>query len=512
MALDQMMPQPNRRSLVATFIGLFDNIRKVFASSPDAQREGLAAPDFGVNSGTGRCSGCSGVGEVPDGDLWSSCPTCGGSRYGHQALAVRFDGTNIQELLETPVEQLRKLAGTFRIPLPLIEAMCDLGIGYLALGRRVDTLSGGEVQRLRLAMRLGRELQGSMLFIMDEPAVGLHARDVQRLAAALERVVDDGRNTVLIVEHDLPLIATADWVIEFGPGSGPAGGQVVFSGTPEQLVRKKTPTGLALAGKATRLNDSSPSKEPRENRKFPVAEQVIRTNALLRTLMTGDATVSAAENVATEPIVVVSERFWTEREPWELAGLDTEVPKLLLDLQRVSTQNVFTSLLDEWRTHPSGWLAVQPFLTDIQVWGAALPESRIRFVKSHIAKERLGLITATGGDARKDTDVRDLRATGERFKPGSDSDGARHQALRDAFAVGAHYVELRDGSGRLRATASDRLVDLKAAIVGPMSPVPSHFTRHDQLGRCPMCSGRRFVKRGLPHPRGERRDERHSAE
>src|SRR5260221_88178 len=374
-----MTPPPNRRSLVATFIGLFDNIRKVFASSPDAQREGLAAPDFGVNSGTGRCSGCSGVGEVPDGDLWSSCPTCGGSRYGHQALAVRFDGTNIQELLETPVEQLRKLAGTFRIPLPLIEAMCDLGIGYLALGRRVDTLSGGEVQRLRLAMRLRRELQGSMLFIMDEPAVGLHARDVQRLAAAPER------------------------------------------------------------------------------------------------------------------LVVVSERFWTEREPWELAGLDTEVPKLLLDLQRVSTQNVFTSLLDEWRTHPSGWLAVQPFLTDIQVWGAALPESRIRFVKSHIAKERLGLITATGGDARKDTDVRDLRATGERFKPGSDSDGARHQALRDAFAVGAHYVELRDGSGRLRATASDRLVELKAAIVGPMSPVPSHFTRHDQLGRCPMCSGRRFV-------------------
>lgn len=492
-ALDQTMPQPNRRSLVATFTDVFDDIRKVFASAPEAKREGLTATDFGVNAGTGRCSVCGGVGQMPDGDLWSTCSSCGGSRYGHGALSVRVAGTNVQELLETPVDQLRALAGIFRVPLTLIDAMCDLGIGYVALGRRMDTLSGGEVQRLRLAMRLGRELAGSMLFIMDEPAVGLHARDVRRLASALERVVDRGRNTVVIVEHDLRLIAAADWVIEFGPGSGPAGGKIVFSGTPDELSIAKTPTGRALAGKFTTASEGSPSKEPRIKRKVPLDEQVTRTNALLRTLITGDASVAAPEEGAIEPIVVVSERFWLEREPWELAGLDTEIPKLLLDLQRVEPRDVFVSVLNEWRKAPGCWLAIQPFLTDMQVWGAELPESCIRAVKSHIVKEGLRLVTSTGQAVLKDIDVRDLRATGQRFTSIDDGDDARLQALRDAFAIGAHYVELRDGNGSLRATASDRLVDLKAALVGPMSPVPSHFSRHDPLGRCPMCAGRRVV-------------------
>ncbi|MCU1348855.1 MAG: hypothetical protein JWO56_1885, partial [Acidobacteria bacterium] len=256
-ALDQTMPQPNRRSLVATFLGLFDDIRKAFAASSDAKREGLTASDFGVNAGNGRCLICAGAGAVPDGDLWSTCPSCGGARYGQRALAVRVGGVNVQELLETPIAQLAPYSETFRVPPALIGAVCELGIGYVALGRRVDTLSGGEVQRLRLATRLARDTAGSMLFIMDEPAVGLHARDVQRLAAALERVVDGGRNTVVIVEHDLRLIRSADWVIDFGPGSGPDGGKIVYAGTPQDLALAKTPTGLAIAGKLTASNDRS---------------------------------------------------------------------------------------------------------------------------------------------------------------------------------------------------------------------------------------------------------------
>jgi excinuclease ABC A subunit len=492
-ALDQTMPQPNRRSLVATFTGVFDSVRRIFGASPAAKREGLTASDFGVNAGNGRCAWCAGAGAVADGDLWSPCPSCGGARYGRRALSVRVGGLNVQELLETPIEQLRAHASTFAIPPALIDAVCGLGIGYVALGRRIDTLSGGEVQRLRLAMRLGRDTSGSMLFIMDEPAVGLHARDVQRLAAALERVLDEGRNTVVIVEHDLRLIASADWVIDFGPGSGPEGGKIVFAGTPQDLARAKTPTGLALAGKLTTVRDRSSERKSGTKRKLPLDEQVARTHALLRTLMTGDASSDASKDSVTEPIVVVSDRFWSERQPWEVAGLDSEVPKLLLDLQRVAIADVFALVLETWRKEPSCWLAIQPFLSDMQTWGTALPDSSVRAAKALLTKEGLRLVNTGGVVVGTDADIRDLRATGDRFRPVAESEDARHAVLRDAFAVGAHYVELRDEQGRLRATASDRLVDLKRAIVGPMSPVPSHFMRHDSLGRCPACAGRGVV-------------------
>lgn len=496
-ALDQMMPQPNRRSLVATFTGVFDQVRKVFAETPEAKREGLTASDFGVNAGHGRCATCVGAGEVADGDLWAPCPSCGGARYGHLALSVRVGGLNVQELLETPFDQLHPYADTYGFPLGLIDAVCDLGIGYVALGRRVDTLSGGEVQRLRLAMRLGLDGAGSMLFIMDEPAVGLHPRDVRRLAAALERVVDGGRNTVVVVEHDLRLIASADWVIDFGPGSGPAGGKIVFAGTPGDLARAKTPTGLALAGKLTTPEKASLAKKSGTKGSLSVAEQVGRTTALLRTLMTGDASANVSDDSdsSAEPIVVLSDKFWSGRDMWEVGGLDAELPKLLLDRQRVANANLFSSVLDEWRNDPSCWLAIQPFLSDMQTWGTALPESSLRATKAVLTKERLRLVDTTGKTARSNADVRDLRATGDRFQPEGDSDAERFAALRDAFAVGAHYVELRDGKGRLRATTSGRLVDLKSAIVGPMSPVPAHFQRHDPLGHCPMCEGSRVVER-----------------
>jgi excinuclease ABC A subunit len=494
-ALDQAMPPPNRRSLVATFTDVFDDIRKVFGASPAAKRDGLTPSDFGVNAGNGRCPICLGVGEVIASDLSSVCPMCGGSRYGQAALSVRIAGVNVQELLATPVEHLSAQAETFRIPQRLIVAMCDLGIGYVALGRRIDSLSGGEVQRLRLAMRLGAVSASSMLFILDEPAVGLHSRDVRRLATALERVLDDGRNTVVIVEHDLQLIRSADWVLELGPGSGPDGGHIIFAGPPERLARTSTPTGLALAGKlpieksATQVRESTARE-----RKLPLDEQVARTTALMRTLISGDATVApVSDDGSAEPIVVVSERFWSGRDGWEVAGLDREIPKLLLDVHQTSKEEALAELLAEWRTDRDCWLAIQPFLTDMQVWGAELPASVIHAVTSHVSREGLRLVTVKGDPVRKDFDVRQVRATGERLVPEHDSDEACLRVLRDAFAVGARYVELRDRSGRLRATASNRLLDLEAATIAPMVLVASHFSRLDPRGRCPMCQGSRAV-------------------
>ncbi|HKO01842.1 MAG TPA: hypothetical protein VJ032_09130 [Thermoanaerobaculia bacterium] len=407
-------------------------------------------------------------------------------------MSVRVAGVNVQELLATPFEQLRPHADTFGIPVSLIDAVCDLGIGYVAPGRRIDSLSGGEVQRLRLAMRLGVETAGATLFVMDEPAVGLHARDVRRLVSALDRVLDGGRNTIVIIEHDLRLIRSADWVIDFGPNSGPAGGKIVFAGAPAGLARGKTQTGLALDGKLPAAKDQA----ARKNKTSPhvgIKEQVDRTNALLRTLITGDATASVGEDSTTEPIVLLSDRFWSDRDSWEVGGLDSEIPKLLLDLQRVPAAELFTVLLDAWKHDANSWLAIHPFLSDMQTWGAAVPESSLRATKTFLTKERLQLVNATGKPARAEFDVREIRATGARFIPPEDADDARLSVLRDAFAVGAHYVELRDAKGRLLATASDRLVDLKRAIVGPMSAIPSHFQRRDPLGRCAVCEGSRRV-------------------
>ena len=494
-ALDQTMPPPNRRSLVATFAAVFDDIRKVFGRSPDARRDGLSESDFGVNAGHGRCPVCFGAGEVADGDLWSVCPICGGSRYGHAVLSVRIDGTNVQELLEMPVERLGTCAERFHIPARLIAAMCDMGIGYVALGRRIDTLSGGEVQRLRLATRLAAASTESMFFILDEPAVGLHPRDVRRLSIALERVLDGGRNTIVIVEHDLRLIRSADWVLDFGPGGGPNGGKIVFAGLPAQLARRHTPTGLALAGKLTvQAGGPRAAKSPIARRQLFPDEQVKRTTALIRTLISGDAPAAlVSDEEPAEPIVVVSEKFWVNRDRWEVAGLDLEIPKLLLDVSRTRIDDVFNALLADWKKDRDGWLAIQPFLTDMQVWGTELPHSVIKAISSHVMKEGLRLVTTAGEAVRKDFDVREVRATGERLVPKGDSYEEHLRVLRDAFAVGAGYVELRDFRGRLRATASNRLLDLELAVIAPMVSVPSHFSRLDPLGRCPMCKGNRSI-------------------
>jgi hypothetical protein len=439
---------------------------------------------------------CAGIGEVVNDDLWSICPSCGGSRYGQTALSVRIDEVNVDELLQTPFQNLEPRAGSFGIPAGLIAAICDLGIGYVALGRRIDTLSGGEVQRLRLALRLSSPPSGSMFFILDEPAVGLHPKDVGRITTALDRVLENGRNTVVIVEHDLHLIRSADWVVDFGPGSGPDGGKIVFAGTPGALTKARTQTGLALAGKLPKREPTAKAGAPTSaDQKLSSNQQVMRTTALMRTLISGDAAAAphdSSEGTA-EPTVVVDEHFWGGRESWEVAGLDCEIPKLLLDVQRPASKDVFAPLVGVWKKDQECWLAIHPFLTDMQVWGAEMPDSIMRIVSSHISKEGLRLVDVRGHALEKKFNVLEARATGKRLIPADDSEEALRHVLDDAFAVGARYVELRDRNGRLRAIATDRLLDLEKPLIAPMVPVPSHFSRLDPRGRCPMCKGSRAV-------------------
>jgi excinuclease ABC A subunit len=493
-ALDQGMPAPNRRSLVATATGVMDGIRRVFAATADARREGLSASDFGINGGKGRCDACLGIGEVDD-DVASPCPRCGGARFGRAALAVRADGFNIRELLDVPIRQLVKDAPAFGIPETLPAAMVDLDIGYLTLGRRVDTLSGGELQRLRLAIRLAGATDAQTLFVLDEPAAGLHPLDVSVLIGTLDRVVRDGRNSLIVVDHDLDLIGQSDWVIEFGPGAGPKGGRVVFEGPAAALRRADTPTGRALRGKQDRGTPDWPSAAAAPSGgRASARESADRTQSLLRALFTGD--VAPDEAPATgiaEPAVILDMRLWDAHDAWEVGGLDLELPKLLLDMHQAAGDGSDERLLSLWRKSTGAWLAIQPVLTELAVWGKRIPASTLARARTRAAEEGLRLVDPKGREAADEADAARLRATGARFEPGEDAPDERPALLRDALALGAGYAELRSATGELLAAAGSRLVDLERGLVGPMKPVPADFSRHEPRGRCPACAGARTV-------------------
>ena len=232
----------NVRSTVATYSGVLDDLRRAYAKLPEAKERGLKAGAFSYNTGSLRCPTCDGTGQIsldvqflPDVDI--PCPDCGGSRYSGAAAEVRLArDISLPELLSYTVDQARDaLAETgLRSAKAKLAVLSDLGLGYLTLGEATPALSGGEAQRLKLASELTRS-QEDALFVFDEPTIGLHPLDVEVLLGVLQRLIDNGA-TVVVIEHDLDMIANADWVIDMGPGGGAAGGRVVAAGTPEQLA------------------------------------------------------------------------------------------------------------------------------------------------------------------------------------------------------------------------------------------------------------------------------------
>ncbi len=223
------------RSCPATYIGIFDEIRKVFASLPEAKAQGLGAGRFSFNTAGGRCETCAGAGLqkvelsfMPT--VWIACDACHGSRYDAATLLPRHKGASIADVLQMSVEQAtehfaahRNIAG----PLRLAERV---GLGYLRLGQGSNTLSGGEAQRLKLVAALATRRRTSTLYVLDEPSTGLHLADLRRLLDVLHELVDRG-DTLIVIEHNLDLIREADWLVELGPGGGKSGGQVLYQGT-----------------------------------------------------------------------------------------------------------------------------------------------------------------------------------------------------------------------------------------------------------------------------------------
>jgi excinuclease ABC subunit A len=228
------------RSNLATYTGLFDDVRKLFAATPQARSRKYDAGRFSFNVGKGRCETCEGEGFVmvellflPS--VYAPCPTCHGARYNAKTLDVRYREKNVAEVLAMTVDQAWSFFEREPAVRRPLEVLRSVGVGYLRLGQAATELSGGEAQRIKLATELQRTARGDTLYVLDEPTTGLHAADVEKLVTQLSGLVDAG-NTVIVVEHDMAVVAASDWVIDVGPGAGEEGGRVVAEGTPDEVA------------------------------------------------------------------------------------------------------------------------------------------------------------------------------------------------------------------------------------------------------------------------------------
>jgi excinuclease ABC subunit A len=238
--IDQSPIGRTPRSNPATYTGLFTPIRELFAGTQEARSRGYKPGRFSFNVKGGRCEACQGDGVIkvemhflPD--IYVPCDVCKGKRYNRETLDIRYKGKNITEVLDMTVEDAVDFFSAVPVIARKLQTLLDVGLSYISLGQNATTLSGGEAQRVKLSRELSKRDTGKTLYILDEPTTGLHFHDIEQLLGVLHRLRDHG-NTVVIIEHNLDVIKTADWVIDLGPEGGNGGGKVIATGTPEQVA------------------------------------------------------------------------------------------------------------------------------------------------------------------------------------------------------------------------------------------------------------------------------------
>lgn len=264
--IDQTPIGRTPRSNPATYVGIFDEIRQLFAQLPSAKIRGYKPGRFSFNVAGGRCDTCKGAGVrtvemnfLPD--VYINCEVCNGKRYNRETLEIRYKGKSIADVLDMTVNEAVEFFDAIPKIARKLKAVKDVGLGYLTLGQRSTTLSGGEAQRIKLATELSRSDTGNTLYILDEPTTGLHFEDIRILLGVLQKLVDKG-NTVLVIEHNMDVIKVADYIIDMGPDGGAAGGEVIFSGTPEQLIKRTDSfTGIYLKEELEQCKKQAPFPE-----------------------------------------------------------------------------------------------------------------------------------------------------------------------------------------------------------------------------------------------------------
>jgi excinuclease ABC subunit A len=250
--IDQSPIGRTPRSNAATYTGVFDHVRTLFSQVPEARVRGYKPGRFSFNVRGGRCENCAGDGQIkiemhflPD--VYVTCEVCKGHRYNRETLDVKYKGRSIADVLEMSVDEALEFFRNIPTIARHLQTLSDVGLGYVKLGQPAPTLSGGEAQRIKLSSELQKRATGNTLFVLDEPTTGLHFEDIRKLLNVLQRLVAQG-NTVLVIEHNLDVVKTADWIVDLGPEGGDAGGEIVTAGPPEEVAAHPTSdTGRFLA-------------------------------------------------------------------------------------------------------------------------------------------------------------------------------------------------------------------------------------------------------------------------